>query len=103
MNDETGVYLTIRNKNHQGVYILRAKKATLCCGRWIGKLIPELGNIVKPVKQTVSYWKLKNEKACALGHYPSWVYIHKNEYHYSLPDATGDGIKFALHNQDPEH
>lgn len=55
------------------------------------------------MKQTVSYWKLKNEKACALGQYPSWVYIHKNEYHYSLPDATGDGLKFALHNQDPEH
>jgi len=42
MNDETGVYLTIRNRNNKDVYVLRAKKATLSCGRWIGKVVPEM-------------------------------------------------------------
>lgn len=103
MNDETGVYLTIKNIDLNNVYVLRAKKAALSCGRWIGKLVPDINKIVQQVKQTVSYWKMKNEKEYKLGRNPSWVYIHGNEYHYSLPDATGEGIKFALHNQNPEH
>lgn len=56
--------------------MLRAKKATLSCGRWIGKLVPDIAKIVKQAKQTVSYWRLKNEREFVLKKYPSWIYLH---------------------------
>jgi hypothetical protein len=38
---------------------LQCKKASLSCGRWIGKLIPQMNGIAKEARQTVSFWHMK--------------------------------------------
>lgn len=44
-NDKDGVRVNVKNK--EGAFELTAKKASLSCGRWIMKLVPETAQIMK--------------------------------------------------------
>ena len=47
-------------KNKEGIIDLQAKKVSLSCGRWIVKIIPEVGKFMKDIPQIVSYWEMKD-------------------------------------------
>jgi glycine/D-amino acid oxidase-like deaminating enzyme len=57
-NDEKGCIILANKKEYS--YVFKGGKVALCCGRWIQKLAPVVENIVKSVKQLVTYWKMKN-------------------------------------------
>lgn len=43
-NNEKGVKININSQGKSGIIL--TKKVALSCGRWIGKLVPEMKNLV---------------------------------------------------------
>ena len=74
----------------------------LSCGRWIGRLVPSVKNIAKQVRQTISFWKMKDSQKYKIGSHPCWCHYVNGIVIYALPDVEGDGLKFAVHCHDPE-
>ena len=69
-NNSKGVTLKLKTKNEtKNVF---AKKVALTCGRWMGKLVPPLQKILSPVRQTISFWKMKNGDKYKIGSLPAW-------------------------------
>ena len=69
-NTSKGVTLKLKTKNE--IKTIFAKKVALTCGRWMGQLVPSLQKILKPVRQTISFWKMKNREHFKIGSFPSW-------------------------------
>ena len=57
-NNAEGVTLKVKTK--EGSSTLKGKKVALTCGRWISELVPEVKGILKSVRQTVTFWKMKD-------------------------------------------
>ena len=93
-----GVSLELKKKNNERLNIF-AKKVSLSCGRWIGKLLPFVNPILKEVRQTISYWKMKQPEIFKVGVSPSWIHHVNGQDVYALPDAEGDGLKYGVHAQ----
>ena len=69
-NSAKGVTLRLKTKNEMKTIF--AGKVALTCGRWMGKLVPALKSILKPVRQTISFWKMKNRDNFKIGAFASW-------------------------------
>lgn len=99
-NNANGVTLQLKKENQ--VKKIFAKKVSLNCGKWIGKLVPSVRSILKEVRQTTTYWRMKDPEKYKLGINPAWNHHLHHQDLYALPDASGDGIKYGIHYQDPE-
>lgn len=96
INTEDGVVVQANRK--EGKLNLRTKKAALSCGRWISGLVPEISKLVEGVRQTVSYWQMKQPEDYVVGKFPAWIhYTQSGDNYYGLPDVGGVGLKYALH------
>jgi hypothetical protein len=98
-NNAQGVSLELKRNNNEKFNIF-AKKVALSCGRWIGKLAPIVNPVLKEVRQTITFWKMKQPEIFKVGLSPSWTHYVNGEDLYALPDAEGDGIKYGVHAQD---
>ena len=64
--------VTLKLKSNGKVQKISSKKVALTCGRWISKLFPPLKKILNPVRQTISFWKMKNRDKFKIGNHPAW-------------------------------
>lgn len=58
VNNSKLVTLNIKTKNE--VKKITATKVALTCGRWISKLVPVVERVLIPVRQTITFWNMKN-------------------------------------------
>lgn len=101
-NDEKGSIVCANSKEYS--YIFKGAKVALCCGRWINKMAPVTEDIVKNIKQVVTYWKMKNPSNYPIGQYPIFVHVQKNnDYNYILPDGRDGDIKYMMYIDDERY
>ena len=74
---------------------VRAERVAVCAGPWIGQLVPELAQVVRPARQHVGYWAL--EGPVATGRFPAWVRLDQEGTHYGLPCFELGMMKAAFH------
>lgn len=98
-NQAGGVILELKTK--KDTRMIFANKVALTCGRWMTKLVPALKTILKPVRQLVSYWEMKDHEKYKVGRYPAWSHKKQNLGIYCLPDSSGEGLKYAIHDENP--
>lgn len=82
--------------------MISGSKVALTCGRWMNRLVPSLSELLKPVRQLVTYWEMVNPENYLPASSPSWSQKRPDCALYCLPDIDGAGLKYALHmNYDP--
>ena len=84
-NTSKGVTLKVKSNKEEKIIV--SKKVALTCGRWIGQIVPEVKDILKSVRQTVSFLKMKNPQKYKLGVYPTWYHLLNGTPVYCLPDV----------------
>ena len=80
--------------------VVLTKRLVITAGAWIAQLIPELGSLAVPIRQTVGYFKLCGPKNLyQMGRFPTWSFIGEgeNQVFYGLPEFGCEGIKVAQH------
>jgi monomeric sarcosine oxidase len=87
-----------------------AERLILAAGPWSAALLPELAPLLRPLRQSVVWYRLAGEPA-AFGpaRFPVWATLGDgpNDFYYGLPDPGGEGLKLARHRtlgppDDPE-
>ncbi len=76
----------------------------IASGAWAGRLVPELREHLKVVRQTVGYFSVDKNSASLSQSLPVWAYLGKNEddVFYGLPEFRRPGIKAAKHLTETE-
>lgn len=93
--------VTLKIKTKDQVKEIGARKVSLNCGRWISKLVPAVDKILIPVRQSISFWNMKQPENYNIGAHPSWVHTKNGVVNFILPSVGGDGIKFGTHEHSP--
>ena len=73
-------------------------------GAWAGRLVPELQEHLKVVRQTVGYFSVDKHSADLSQSLPVWAYLGQDEddVFYGLPEFRRPGIKAANHLTDTD-
>ena len=73
-----------------------------CAGPWIPKLLPELGDILRPHRQRVFYMEAHAKYEISIPHFPVWLEVgySLDDSWYGLPQFGQKGFKIAHHRLD---
>lgn len=74
---------------------MRALKVVVTCGKWAKDIIPEIVDIVHPVKQIVAYLRMKNIEKYSISKFPSFSHKTKERSFYCTPDINKNELKIA--------
>ena len=53
---------------------IRANKAIVCSGRWLSELVPEMTDLVTPIKQHYCELRVHNQNDYQIGRFPSFQF-----------------------------
>jgi sarcosine oxidase len=86
---------------------VNADRLVVAVGAWIGRLLPEFNQALRPTLQQVRYLKPASDGSHAIGRLPAFIFTgdDRETAYYGLPDFLGGGVKVARHGGpevDPE-
>jgi sarcosine oxidase len=78
---------------------ITAERLIVTAGAWVGRLVPALGEALRPTRQQVVYFRPIDESAFAIGRFPIFIYKGFGDWDafYGMPGILETGVKVARH------
>jgi glycine/D-amino acid oxidase-like deaminating enzyme len=96
--EQSGDPVVIRTESE----IVRANKAILALGPWMGSMLPELAALLEVTRQAVGWFKPAQPEAVGRDAFPLFILARsEDDIVYGFPDFEGRGVKAAPHNHGP--
>lgn len=100
----TGVRVTAIEADGDGVAVragdavYRARRAIVCAGAWVGRLLPAAGLPVVVERQVMTWFPAADPASFAPERFPVFVHERAGRAGYGLPTLDGATVKVAIHH-----
>lgn len=100
----TGVRVTAIEADGDGVAVragdavYRARRAIVCAGAWVGRLLPAAGLPVAVERQVMTWFPAADPASFAPERFPVFVHERAGRAGYGLPTLDGATVKVAIHH-----
>jgi sarcosine oxidase len=104
---ETGVRVTAIEPDGDGVVVRageaahRGRRAIVCAGAWLGRLLPDIGLPLAVERQVMTWFPAGDPAAFAPDRFPVFVHDRPGRAGYGLPCLDGATVKVAMHHGGP--
>jgi glycine/D-amino acid oxidase-like deaminating enzyme len=84
-----GILLSTGNKLEADAYLF-------ACGPWMGKIFPEMKNVITCTKQEAYYFGVPADASALFDSMPVWVDVDGKNFYYGIPGNASRGFKIGV-------